>query len=64
LSHWLSPIALIFAMCGPGLLGSPASDPLSWANAVRLTVKNPARTIAEMRIMEYSLLKVAVGIAE
>src|SRR5947209_676563 len=33
-SHSLSPIALIFSTCGPGLLGSSASGPVfSWANS-------------------------------
>src|SRR3954468_9969252 len=33
-SHLLSPIALIFSTCGPGLLGSSASGPVfSWANS-------------------------------
>src|SRR5205823_5020730 len=61
-SHWLSFIALIFSMCGPGLLGSSASGPfLSCANAVKLTAKNPASTIALVRIMENSLLNVDLG---
>src|ERR1051325_1310290 len=47
-SHSLSPIALIFSMCAPGLLGRSASGPfLSWANPFRLTAKNAASAIAQ-----------------
>src|SRR6185312_6406768 len=46
-SHSLSPIALIFSTCAPGLLGRSASGPfLSWAFPLRVTRKTAAIILA------------------